>query len=211
MRMWTLRLRWSDPEPNDPTVPVDWRYAALIIATLFLNFSFCMNYGLVLSSFGSLPVVAVVLGAGALLLMALFFIGPAMAAQAAQRRVFGLIEDSFGSIPALVLRVCAVVFLALWIAGLVAVPMLWALARVPERETSLFKTILIAIGILVFLFSTGLQNIRTSARLALFTNKLCISILIAAFIRVHDGWAAIPAGFPTAGQAPTVEQLCAQC
>ena len=40
MRMPTLRLRWSDPEPDDPSAPVDWRCTSLIIATLFLNFSF---------------------------------------------------------------------------------------------------------------------------------------------------------------------------
>lgn len=207
MRMRALRLRWSDPAPEDSSAPVDWRYISLIVATLFLNFSFCQNYGLVLCGFGSLPVVALIQGAGALLLMALFFIGPAMAAQAAQRRVFGLIGDSFGSGPALVLRACAIVFSALWIADLLAVPTLWAMARVPGRERSPFEIILMAIGTLLFLFSTGLTNIRTSARLALFTDKLCIAILIAAFIRTQDGWASIPAGFPTAGQPPMLEHL----
>ncbi|HUE00087.1 MAG TPA: hypothetical protein VMR62_10990 [Bryobacteraceae bacterium] len=65
-----------------------------------------------------------------------------------------------------------------------------------------------AAGIVLFLFLTGLQSVRTSARLALFTNKLSIAILIAAFIRVHDGWAAVLAGFPTQGQPPAVQQIC---
>ncbi len=33
-----------------------------------------------------------------------------------------------------------------------------------------------------------MQNLRTSAKLAIFTNKLSIAILIAALIRVHVGW-----------------------
>ncbi len=201
------RIRCSDPEPDDPSIPVDWRCTSLIIATLFLNFSFCINYGLVLCCFGSLAVVAGVLGIAALLLTALFFIGPALAAQSSRCRIFVLVEHSFGSIPALVLRFCALVYLSRWIADLVALPALWALAYVPGRERSLPETAVLAVGILVFLFLTGLQSVATSARLALFTNKLCIVILIAAFIRVHDGWAAVPGGFPTGGQPPAVQQI----
>ena len=201
------RLRWSDREPQDRPAPVDWRCASLIMATLFLNFSFCMSYGLDLCCFGPLVVHAGVLWAGVLLVTALFFLGPAMAVQAAGRRVFGVIQNSFGSFPTLVLRLCVVVFLAVWIAKLLAVPTLWALARIPGREPSSTETSLIASVLLAFLFFTGFQSTRTSASLALFTNKLGLAILIAAFIRVHDGWAAVPAGFPTAGQPRVIEQF----
>ena len=206
--MPTLRLRWSDLEPDNPSAPVDWRYTSLIIATLFLNFSFCENYGLRLGSFGSLAVDAGVIGVAALSHTALFFIGPALAAQASRRSIFGLLEHSFGSIPVLVLRVCVVAFLALWIAHLVTVPALWAFAYVPRPERPLTETRLMAAGIVVFLFLTGLQSIRTSARLALFTNKLFIAILIAAFIRVRDGWPAVLAAYPTTGYGePAVQRL----
>lgn len=188
-------------------MPVDWRCTSLIIATLFLNFSFYMNYGLVLCCFGSLAVVAGVVAIAALFLTALFFIGPALAAQSSRHRIFVLLEHSFGSIPALILRFCALVYLSRWIADLVALPALWALAHVPGRERPLPETAAMAAGIVVFLFLTGLQSVGTSARLALFTSKLCIVILIAAFIRVHDGWAAIPAGFPAEGQPPAVQQI----
>lgn len=103
--------------------PVDWRWAALITATLFLNFYFCEAYGLILGGWPQ-AVDAAMLVAAALLITALFFLGPAMAAQSAKRKIFGLIEDSFGSIPAFVLRLCFVVFLACWIAAMIAVPTL---------------------------------------------------------------------------------------
>lgn len=151
--MRTLRLRFSDPEPDDPSMPVDWRWSSLIIATLFLNVSFCAGYGLALCSFGSPAVVAGVLGIAALLLTALFFIGPALAAQASRRRIFGLVELSFGSIPTVVLRACAIAFLTLWIAQLVSVPALWSLAYVDGHERPLAETVLIAAGIVVFCFS----------------------------------------------------------
>jgi hypothetical protein len=202
-----IRLRWSNSEPDDRSEPVDWRCASLILATLFLNFSFCINHGLAGCCSVPLPSRAVTLGAAALLLAALFFTGPALAVQASRLRVFGAIENSFGSIPTLALRLCAIVVAASWIADLVAVPNLWALSRVPAREPSTPVTGLMAAGLLVFLFVTGSRNFRTSARLALFTCKLCLVILIAAFIRVHDGWAAIPAGFPAASSTPIIELL----
>jgi hypothetical protein len=202
-----IRLQWSDSEPDDRSEPVDWRCASLILATLFLNFSFCVNYGLAGCCSVPLPSLAVTFGAAALLLAALFFTGPAMAVQASRLRVFGAIENSFGSIPTLALRLCAIVVTASWIADLLAAPSLWALSRVPAREPSTSVTGLMAAGLLVFLFLTGSRNFRTSARLAVFTCKLCLAVLIAAFIRVHDGWAAIPAGFPAASSTPTIEPL----
>ncbi len=206
--MRVLRFHWFDPEPDERQVPVDWRSAALITATLFLNFAFSQDYGLDLWGFGPLLVDASVVGAAALLVTGLFFIGPALAAQAARQSVFGSIENSLGSIPTFVLRLCCVLFLSVWIAKLVAVPTLWALTRNLEPELTSNEIGMIAAGILAFLFFTGLQSTRTSAKLALFTNELGIAILIAAFLRVHDGWASVPAGFPTAGQGPAIPRLC---
>ncbi len=208
MRLPVPRLRWSDPQPDDRQSPVPWRSAALITATLFLNLSFWQqDHGLGLALFGPLPVDAGVFGAAALLVTVLFFIGPAMAAHTARRPVFGLIENSLGSIPAIGLRLCSVVFLALWMANLVAVPALWALSREARRDLSSTEAGLAAAALLAFLFLTGLQSMRTNARLALFTNKLGIAILVAAFIRVNEGWTAVPPGFPTSGHEPMVPHL----
>jgi hypothetical protein len=177
------------------------------MATLFLNSSFCISYGLVGRYSDSLPFHVATLGAGALLITALFFMGPAMAVQAAERGVFGAIENSFGSIPTLALRLCVVLLMTSWIAELVAVPTLWALERVARRELSPTEMGLIAMGVLAFLFFTGSQGVRSSARLALFTIKLSLAILIAALIRVHDGWAAIAEGLPSGSQSPAIEEL----
>jgi hypothetical protein len=99
------------------------------------------------------------------------------------------------------------VFLALWMANLVAVPALWALWREVMRGLSSTEAGIAAAGLLTFLFLTGLQSTRTNARLALFTNKLGVAILVAAFIRVNDGWTAVPSGFPTSGHEPLVPHL----
>lgn len=68
----------------------------------------------------SLPLYAVRVGAVAALITALFFIGPALAAQASKRTLMGVIEDSLGSIPAYLLRVCCVLFLLIWLTRLIA-------------------------------------------------------------------------------------------
>ena len=203
------RIRCFDRNSDDPSVGVDWRSAAIMTATLFLNFHFYQDYGLDLWGFGTLPVDASVLAVGVLLLTALFFIGPALAVRAAQRPVFFLIEKSTGAIPAFALRLCCVAFLLLWIAKLVAMPTLWAFERIPGRELSLIERGLIAALLLSFLFFTGLQSTRTGAKLALFNSKLGIAILVAAFIRVHDGWTAVPTGFASAGQYPAALNFCA--
>jgi hypothetical protein len=202
-----IRLRWAEPERDNQSGPIHWRRASTILATLFLNASFCVNYGLAGRFSDSIAFHVVTLGVGALVITALFFIGPAMAVQAAERRVFGVIENSFGSIPTLVLRLCAIVFLTWWIAELMAVPTLWALERVPGRELSPWEMGLIAAAVLAFLFLTSSQGIRTDATLALFTVKLCLALLIAALIRVRHGWSAVAAGLPSSGQSPAVEEL----
>jgi hypothetical protein len=42
------RILWFDPDTDDPSTPIDWPAAALILATLFMNFSFWMLCGIVL-------------------------------------------------------------------------------------------------------------------------------------------------------------------
>ena len=64
------------------------------------------------------------------------------------------------------------------------------LAYVPRHERSLPQTMALPAGLVLFLCLSGGQSFRTVARLAFFTDKLCIAILIVALIRAHDGWEA---------------------
>jgi hypothetical protein len=101
------------------------------------------------------------------------------------------------------LRICCAAFLALWVSQIIAI-VLWALTRRPPYiGMSPPATCSIAAGLTAFLLVTGVQGARTAARLALFTNKLAIAVLVAALIRVNEGWAAIPGG----GRSPLPEPL----
>jgi hypothetical protein len=170
------------------------------MSTLFLNFPFWYVHGLDIWMFCPLPLYASIIGAGALLLTTLFFLGPALATQAGKRPLLCVAENSLGLIPASGLRLCCVSFLVLWVGNLIAVPELWWLSYMLRRDVSSTESGMIVTGILVFLFITGLQSLRTSAKLALFTIKLGIAILVAALLRVHVGWPAALNGFPASGE-----------
>jgi hypothetical protein len=180
------RLRWF--EADDPAAPVDWRVAALIMATLFLNFQF---WDASPGMFFPFPLHAGLIAAGALAMTALFFVGPVLATHVAMRPLLRVLEDSMGSVPAFGLRVCSILFLVLWISRVMSsgLAWLWFLGR------SSIAVGVIAGATLIFLFLTGCQSLRTSAKLALFTNKLGVAILVAALIRVHEGWPAVLKGF----------------
>jgi len=75
-------------------------------------------------------------------------------------------------------------------ADLIFVPMI-LLSNDLEKKISSTELGAIAAAILMFLFFTGQQSLKTVARLAGFTAKLGLAILIAALIRVHDGWPAL--------------------
>jgi len=73
---------------------------------------------------------------------------------------------------------------------LIFVPMV-LLSNNLEREISSTELGVITAAILMFLFLTGQQSLKTVTRLAAFTTKLGLAILIAALIRVHEGWPAL--------------------
>ena len=196
------RIRWFDTDCVIPATPVDWRSVAVITGTLFINFYFCERYGLQLRGFGGIGVELSLLAAAALVIAALFFVGPAMAAQSARCGVFSLIANSLGSVPAYAVRLCAVVFLCIWMANILALPTLWAIGSIPARHPDSTQIGIVAAVILLFLFFTGLQSIQTSAKLALFSNKLGLAILVAALIRVRAGWGAIPDDFSNGWTVP---------
>ena len=71
-----VRIRWTDLVPDDPSSPAAWRYAALIIATIFLNFPF-FELASESAPQGSLSFDAAVSAAAVAVFAVLFFFGPA--------------------------------------------------------------------------------------------------------------------------------------
>ena len=60
-----------------------------------------------------------------------------------------------------------------------------------ERDASPVEFALVATLLMAFLVATGQQKLQTVARLASFTNKLGVAVLVAALIRVRDGWPGV--------------------
>ena len=115
-----VRIRWTDLVPDDPSSPAAWRYAALIIATIFLNFPFFVGFaGGFFMPCSLAPYIVLVVAASALL-ASLFFIGPAKAAQRSGGGLFGAMEESLGSWPTLAVRLCCAWYLLVWIGDLTA-------------------------------------------------------------------------------------------
>ena len=179
---------------------IDWRDAALILSTLFLNLPFWLAHDFDLPLFDPVSVHGVILGVAAQLIATVFFMGPALAAQRARKPLAGLLEDSFGSIPAWGLRLCCVVFLVLWL-GYSPLGLLWRfMPFVVHHIPSDMEATAVTAAVGLFLFATSLQSLRTNAKLAVFTNKLAIAILIAALLRVREGWPAVLNGLPIPGE-----------
>ena len=117
--------------------------------------------------------------------------GPALATHAARRPLLEVIENSLGLIPAFALRVICALFLVLWIANLMVLPVWGWYSDTLRRTVSSTESGLFAAAVLAFLFVTGFQSLRTEAKLATFSNKLGTAILIAALVRVRAGWPAV--------------------
>ncbi|HXS95585.1 MAG TPA: hypothetical protein VN736_13360 [Candidatus Limnocylindrales bacterium] len=137
-----------------------------------------------------------VLGVAALLIVGLFFAGPAFASHTARRPLWEIAEHSFGSVPVWAIRLCCIWFVVTWIADLVSWPASRFFTPIVGRDSSGVEAGAIAGAVVIFLFVTGLQSFRTNARLALFTNKLGIAILVAALLRVREGLPAALQGTP---------------
>ena len=96
-----------------PGINRDWRPAALVNATLFLNFWFYYLPGEPGSITDAAPLGAVV---AAVQIPLLFFFGPAFAVQQTGLGLFTAIDHSLGTIPGYAVRLCSVAFLSLWMA-----------------------------------------------------------------------------------------------
>lgn len=190
-----LRIHWFNRDSDDPSTPIDWRLASPLLATLFLNFVFVNNQDAHFRMLCVLPLYALFVAAIAIMMTAAFFMGPALATHRAGRALFLVIEDSLGSVPAFGLRLCCVLFLVLWIAALIALPIRWWSFNFPGRQVSSTESGIVTAILLIFLFTTAQQGLLTRAKLAVFTNKLGLAILIAALIRVREGLPAVLGAF----------------
>ena len=179
------RIRWSGPT-DDPAALFGWQLPSLVLATLFLNFFFWFAPADHFWFSGSPTVFVASLGTLTALVLVLFFLGPAFAAHETRRSLFQLAEASFGVVPALGFRICCAVLCVLWIAGVSGTLTFKILGFLLQRSFSVVESGLVAGGLMLFLFATGLQDMRTSAKLAFFTNKLGIALLIAAALRVRS-------------------------
>lgn len=182
-----LRLRWYEREPADQATPTPWAHAAMITATLFLNFPFWIDHGFILRIPGSILRNVAFSAAAVALMAALAFAGPALMCQAAKRPFFGAIRISFGSVPAAAIRLCCALFLTAWIADLVSFPASRFITFILRRDVSETESAAVATALVVYLFATALQSHRIHAKLAFFINKLAFAILLAALIRARDG------------------------
>ena len=181
------RILWYDPEFGEPSTPVAWPAASVILATVFLNVIFVEALGGRFWPFTPLTLYGAAVILIPLALTLLFFVGPALATRAAKRPIFGLMEDALGTIPALGVRACCVVFLSFWTGSLLGGPLVYLTWHWTGRGESLAAYFL-AVLVIAFVYITVHQGHGTRARLALFTCKLFFAIAIAALLRVQDGW-----------------------
>ena len=185
-----IRIRWSEPSPEDPAYPLGWWLPSIMLATLFLNFQFWFIFERDLPLSGPPFAYFGVLGGIALLLVSLFYLGPALAAQSSKASLYGLAEFSFGSVLAVGFRLCCGFYLVLWLTFSVQTVALLLYQWPYRRDPTKVESGLLAAAITFFLFATAMESLRTNAKLAMFTNKLSVAILMAAFIRVQAGWPA---------------------
>jgi hypothetical protein len=197
-----LRIRWFDPEPEGQATTLPWSCIALITATLFLNFAFWFERALYLWIPGTIAACASVLCLGAVLIVGLFFAGPALASHTARRPLFEVAEGSFGTVSLWGIRLSCIWFIVTWIADLVSWPASRFVTFILRRDSSLAESSAIAGVVVVFLFVTAAQSFRTNTRLALFTDKLGFAILVAALIRVREGLPTALQGFPASDGQP---------
>lgn len=183
------RLRWSYPKDEEDAAAADWRWPALILATLFLNFPFWFIQCTKIGMDWPLPIYAAIVAVFSLLLAA-FFVGPAVMVNRTGRSLMDSVALALGSVPAILVRLCCGVFLLLWLGYLIEAGTYFLVRNMTNFKSFMFGAILTAL-----LFVTAQAGAKTGARQAAFSIKLGVAILFAAMIRVHGGWREIPYGF----------------
>jgi hypothetical protein len=196
-----LRVRWF--EIDDPALQVEWPALAPILAALFFNAAFWLLLDRDLWRFNWPPFAFAASSAVGLACAALFFVGPALAAQAAGS-FRSMLASAFGTVPGFCVQMACIIYLVTWISRLLSTVCLFlGLANPPRPAIELG---MIGGAILLLVYLTGCQSVRTSSALARVTIRLAAAIMIAALIRVRSGWFAIPMGFESHSQYSLVEE-----
>ncbi len=155
-----FRIRWFAPESEDPSERIVWQYPAQILVTLFLNFFFWEGVNSFLHPFNPLWLYVLEVAGVSSAVTALFFWLPMCAVRVRGQSLMEAVERSIGTIPAFAFRGCCLLFLVFWTAQMVWMPVWWGLrgSEIPSSGWALFS-----LHSLFFLFSTGLQNLKTEA------------------------------------------------
>lgn len=182
-----LRVRWF--EIDDPDSQVEWPALAPILAALFFNAVFWVLSEHALWRFNWPPFDFAASSAFGLACAALFFVGPALAAQAAGS-FRSVLASALGTVPGFCVQMACVVYLIVWISQLLSTAGVFLSLANPPRPA--IELGIIGSAILLLVYLTGCQSVRTSSALARFTIRLAAAVMIAALIRVRSGWIAIP-------------------
>lgn len=159
----------------------------MLSATLFLTPFFWILFQHGIPMYWSILPFTLIVAIGSVAIGALFFWAPAAAAHKSTLSLNRILENATGTIPAAVLRLCAISFLVFWMARAVRVIALFTPRILRRDSVSSVEVGLITAAILLLALATALQSAATAAKLANFSNKLGVVILIAALIRVRDG------------------------
>jgi len=143
------------------------------------------------------PYLIAASSAAGLACAALFYLGPALEArQAGSFRA--MLHSALGTVPGFCIEIACVVFLVIWTAGLLDTTSIFLGLTISPRPAIHLGLVSGAVLFLVYF------TCRSSA-VARFTIKLAAALMIAAFIRVRDGWYAIPFGVEPRGQDSMAE------
>jgi hypothetical protein len=179
---------------------MDWRTQAWLLSALFFNLPFYFRYGGALWMEWTLPLYSVLLAVVALLSAAMFFFLPALATQTSGKPLFETLAASIGTFPAEAVRGCGAVLLICYLAEFLGL-LRWLLSQAWRLESFHWTFEGLIAGIVGFVGVTGLLGEKAAVKMAWFSTRLGMAILLAALIRVHDGWVAIPGGFPNYSEA----------
>jgi hypothetical protein len=166
-----------------------------MISAVFFNFAFwCGAGGGIWMCWPILP-YALLVGGVAVLIPALFFAAPLAMSRSMGVSMERVLENAVGAAPAFGLRICAVLFLLLWMARMIAAPVLWMPRLFSDPVLSEMESWMVGAATVIYVVVTGLRSTEEAAKLAFFGNKLGLALLLAAMIRVHDGLPAAVGGF----------------
>lgn len=170
-----------------------WQMPAAVFAALFLNLAFWDVAG---RWFGGPP--RLLFGAPGLLagvVFGLFYLGPALAVQRRQTPLFEVMEESFGVVPAAAIRVLCAILCVVWVSTIPSVAKWVFRTYAGTSGLSGIEPAALAMVVTLFVFATAERGLLASGKMALFTSKLGIALLIAGALRVREYWPEVWTGF----------------